>query len=109
MNTLNISYDEFISKLGSHDMLRVIMTEILYNSFEDFLNFIKLNELNGKIYICINGTCEEKGYINQYNNKIWYDQWIKINRGNKYIKYNFKTPYYHRFINKWKNTGGDPY
>ena len=31
MNSLNISYNEFISKLGSHDMLRVIITEILYN------------------------------------------------------------------------------
>ena len=109
MNTLNISYDEFISKLGSHDMLRVIMTEILYNSFEDFLNFIRFNEVNKKIYISINGTSEEKGYINSYNNKIWYDQWIIINRKNKYIKYNSEISYYSKFINEWKKVGKDPY
>ena len=109
MNTLNISYDEFISKLGSHDMLRVIMTEILYNSFEDFLNFVRLNELNGKIYISINGNHEEKGYINQYNNKIWYDQLVIIKRRNKYIKYNPGISYYLKFINEWRKVGRDPY
>ena len=109
MNTSNISYDEFIFKLGSHDMLRVIITEILYNSFEDFLNFIRVNELNKKIYISINGIMEEKGYINQYNNKIWYDQWIEINRRNKYIKYNPEISYYLKFINEWKKVGEDPY
>ena len=85
------------------------MTEILYDSFENFLNFIRLNKVNEKIYISINGTSEEKGYINSFNNKIWYDQWIRINRNNKYIKYNYKILYYSKFINEWKKVGGDPY
>ena len=82
-------------------MLRIIITEILYNYSEDFLNFIRINELNGKIYISINVNMEEKGYINQLNNKIWHDRWIEIN-SNKYIKYNHMISYYFKFIDKCK-------
>ena len=83
---------------------RSFYVKILHHSFEDFLNVIRNNEENSK-----SSLCDDVEYMTQFNNRVWYDEWIKISRRNKYSKYNSKVSYYHKFINEWKQVGSDPY
>src|SRR5690606_6406314 len=73
---------------------------ILNNSFEDWINFCFTNKSNFQLFHYM---------IGKENNRIWYKQWIKMNKYNKYKEYNSEVNFFYKFIKEWKKVGDNPF